>query len=324
MSNALRTLASVSAFFSKTFALWVIVFAFISYYFPQWFIFLLPHVPILLGVVMFGMGLTLSPKDFSEVFHRPIEVIIGIVGQFILMPLIAFFLVLAFGLSADLAAGVLLVGCCPGGTSSNVMSYLGKGDVPLSVTITSCTTLLAPLVTPGLFWLFAHQYIEVDPLEMFWTIVNIVLLPIIGGVVINSLFGTVVKKVVIALPLISVLAIISIVTAVVSASAEKIAETAIIIFFVVALHNCIGYLFGYLLGKVFGMKLAQKKTLAIEIGMQNSGLAATLAAKLALTGAVNPIAAVPGAVFSVWHNISGPILATFFANLKEKDDKSED
>lgn len=208
---------------------------------------------------MFGMGLTLSPKDFSEVFHRPIQVIIGIVGQFVLMPLIAFFLVKAFGLSADLAAGVLLVGCCPGGTSSNVMSYLGKGDVPLSVTITSCTTILAPLVTPGLFWLFAHQYIEVDPVAMFWSIVKIVLLPIIGGVVVNALFGTVVKKVVVALPLISVFAIISIVTAVVSASAERIAETALIIFLVVALHNCIGYLFGYLLGKVFGMKLAQKR-----------------------------------------------------------------
>lgn len=324
MSNALRTLASISAFFSKTFALWVIAFALISYYFPQGFLFLLPYVSILLGVVMFGMGLTLSPKDFSEVFHRPIQVIIGIVGQFVLMPLIAFFLVKAFGLSADLAAGVLLVGCCPGGTSSNVMSYLGKGDVPLSVTITSCTTILAPLVTPGLFWLFAHQYIEVDPVAMFWSIVKIVLLPIIGGVVVNALFGTVVKKVVVALPLISVFAIISIVTAVVSASAERIAETALIIFLVVALHNCIGYIFGYLLGKVFGMKLAQKKTLAIEIGMQNSGLAATLAAKLATTGAINPIAAVPGAVFSVWHNISGPILATFFANLKDKDENAQD
>lgn len=324
MSNALRTLASISAFFSKTFALWVIAFALISYYFPQGFLFLLPYVSILLGVVMFGMGLTLSPKDFSEVFHRPIQVIIGIVGQFVLMPLIAFFLVKVFGLSADLAAGVLLVGCCPGGTSSNVMSYLGKGDVPLSVTITSCTTILAPLVTPGLFWLFAHQYIEVDPAAMFWSIVKIVLLPIIGGVVINALFGTVVKKVVVALPLISVFAIISIVTAVVAASAEKIAETALIIFLVVALHNCIGYLFGYLLGKVFGMKLAQKKTLAIEIGMQNSGLAAALAAKLAATGAINPIAAVPGAVFSVWHNISGPILATFFANLNDKDENAQD
>ena len=323
MSNALRTLASISAFFSKTFALWVIAFALISYYFPQGFLFLLPYVSILLGVVMFGMGLTLSPKDFSEVFHRPIQVIIGIVGQFILMPLIAFFLVKVFGLSADLAAGVLLVGCCPGGTSSNVMSYLGKGDVPLSVTITSCTTILAPLVTPGLFWLFAHQYIEVDPAAMFWSIVKIVLLPIIGGVVVNALFGTVVKKVVVALPLISVFAIISIVTAVVAASAEKIAETALIIFLVVALHNCIGYLCGYLLGKVFGMKLAQKKTLAIEIGMQNSGLAAALAAKLAASGAINPIAAVPGAVFSVWHNISGPILATFFANLKDKDENED-
>ncbi len=244
MSNALRTLASISAFFSKTFALWVIAFALISYYFPQGFLFLLPYVsnPLRCCYVWYGLDLH-HQKTSQKCFHRPIQVIIGIVGQFVLMPLIAFFLVKAFGLSANLAAGVLLVGCCPGGTFiQNVMSYLGKGDVPLSVTITSCTTILAPLVTPGLFWLFAHQYIEVDPVAMFWSIVKIVLLPIIGGVVVNALFGTVVKKVVVALPLISVFAIISIVTAVVSASAEGIAETALIIFLVVALHNCIGYL----------------------------------------------------------------------------------
>ena len=321
MSSFLRSLAAVSAFFSKTFAIWVIIFSLISYYYPEGFKFLLPYVAILLGVVMFGMGLTLSLHDFSEVFKRPVQVLIGIVGQFILMPAIAYALALSFNLEPAIAAGVMLVGCCPGGTSSNVMSFLGKGDVPLSVTITACTTVLAPVVTPALFYVAAKQWIDIDPLVMFFSIVKIVILPIVGGVIINALFRSTVQKVVLALPLVSVVAIIAIVTAVVAASAQRIAETGHLIFVVVALHNCIGYALGYLLGVVFKMKTQQKKTLAIEIGMQNSGLAASLAAGLAAKSLIDPIAAVPGAVFSVWHNISGPVLATFFANIKNTDNE---
>lgn len=321
MSQALRLLASVSAFFSKTFALWVIVMALISFYFPEYFTFLISYVSILLGVVMFGMGLTLSAKDFSEVLKRPVTVVIGVVGQFVIMPLIAYALVVLLDIPGDIAAGVLLVGCCPGGTASNVMSFLGKGDVPLSVTITSCTTLLAPFVTPALFWMFAHQFIDVDPLSMFKSIAYIVLLPIIAGVLVNALFKNAVKKVILGLPLVSVFAIIAIVTAVVSVNSARIAHTGALIFLLVVLHNCIGYVFGFVLGQIFKMKLAQKKTLAIEIGMQNSGLAAALASNMAKSGAIDPIAAVPGAIFSVWHNISGPILATFFANMSEEKNK---
>ena len=148
---------------------------------------------------------------------------------------------------------------------------------------------------------------------------QIVILPIVCGVIINALFRTTINKVVIALPLVSVFAIIAIVGAVVAVSAEKIATTGILIFVVVALHNCIGYALGFVLAKVCGFKLKQKKTLAIEIGMQNSGLAATLGMSLAAKAAVNPVVAVPGAIFSVWHNISGPIIATIFANLKDQN-----
>ena len=321
MTGFLKKLAFLSAFFSKTFALWVILFAVLAFYFPQYFLGIKGYISLLLGVVMFGMGLTLSVNDFSEVFKRTVQVLIGILGQFVLMPLIAFTLVLAFNLPSDIAAGVMLVGCCPGGTSSNVMSYLGKGDVPLSVTITACTTVLAPVVTPALFYLFASQWLEVDPIGMFISIVQIVILPIVGGVIINALFRTTINKVVIALPLVSVFAIIAIVAAVVAVSAEKIATTGILIFVVVALHNCIGYALGFVLAKVCGFKLKQKKTLAIEIGMQNSGLAATLGMSLAAKAAVNPVVAVPGAIFSVWHNISGPIIATIFANLKDQNER---
>ncbi len=322
MTFALRKLAAISAFFSKTFAVWVLVFAAFAYLFPDSFKFLAAYISILLGVVMFGMGLTLAPSDFSEVLKRPIQVLIGMVGQFIIMPVIAFALVYCLDLPAEIAAGVMLVGCCPGGTSSNVMSFLGKGDVPLSVTITACTTLLAPVVTPALFYLFASQWIEIDPYAMFISIVKIVILPIVGGVLINTLFRKVVSQVVVCLPMVSVFAIISIVAAVVAVSADRLATTGLLIFAVVVLHNCLGYLFGYILGRAFKLGLAQKKTVAIEIGMQNSGLAVALANGLASKGAIDPIAAVPGAIFSVWHNISGPIIATIFANMTDKDKKN--
>ncbi len=318
MSTLFNFLAKLSAFFSKTFAFWVIIIAVLAFYCPECFKFIAPYISILLGVVMFGMGLTLSAKDFSEVFKRPLQAVVGMVGQFILMPLIAFAIVIVLDLPKEIAAGVMLVGCCPGGTSSNVMSFLAKGDVPLSVTITACTTLLAPFVTPALFYVFASQWIDIDPLLMFKSIVKIVLLPIVGGVILNALFRKTVEKSIVVLPLISVFAIIAIVAAVVAVSAEKLATTGVIIFVAVALHNCIGYISGFLLAKALKFKLPQQKTLAIEIGMQNSGLAASLGMKLASQGAINPIVAVPGAIFSVWHNISGPIVANIFSNMKNK------
>ncbi len=306
-------LARFSAFMGKTFALWVIIFAVLAYYFPAAFTFLAPYISILLGIVMFGMGLTLRAKDFSEVFTRPFDVLLGVLGQFIIMPATAYGLCIILGLPNEIAVGVILVGCCPGGTASNVMTYLGKGDVPLSVTITSCTTVLAPLVTPALIYLLAHQWVEVDPWSMFMSIVQIVILPIVAGVIVNSLFGTVVRQAVSVLPLVSVVAIVAIVCAVVSVSQKQIAETGLLIFAVVVLHNCLGLLFGYLLGKVFKMSLPKRKALSIEIGMQNSGLGVALAMAY-----FSPLSAVPSAIFSVWHNISGPILATIFANMKDE------
>ena len=173
----MNALASVSRFVGKTFAFWVLLFALLAYLAPSTFIIFLPYVSILLGIVMFGMGLTLSVADFKEVFTRPLEVLIGVVGQFVIMPLSAYLLCLILGLPADIALGVILVGCCPGGTASNVMTFLARGDVALSVTITSCTTLLAPIVTPFLIYLFANQWISINPTAMFWSICQIVLLP---------------------------------------------------------------------------------------------------------------------------------------------------
>lgn len=313
----LSRVAALSAFFGKTFAVWVIIVAVIAFMFPEGFKFLAPYISILLGIVMFGMGLTLKAKDFSEVFTRPKDVLVGILGQFFIMPLLAFLLCQVLNLSDEIAVGVILVGCCPGGTASNVMTFLGKGDVPLSVTISACTTLMAPIVTPALIWLFASKWVDVDPVAMFLSIVYIVILPIVAGVIINAFFGGIVKAAVSVLPLISVFAIIAIVAAVVSVSQKQIAQTGAIIFAVVVLHNCLGLALGYLMAKLLGMSLPKKKALSIEVGMQNSGLGVALA-----MAHFSPLSAVPSAIFSVWHNISGPILATIFANLKDEDEKS--
>ena len=260
----------------------------------------------LLMIVMFGMGLTMKLSDFAVVFTRPRDVIVGCLAQFIVMPLLAFGLGKAFGLSNELLVGVILVGTCPGGTSSNVITYLSKGDTALSVGMTSINTLLAPFLTPALTYLYLRTTVSVDVKSMFVSIIQVVIIPIGLGLMINKLFGKHTQKISDVLPTVSVTAICLIVAAVVSHNSEKILSTGRVIFAVVILHNLLGYLCGYLIGVFFKMDLPRKKAVAIEIGMQNSGLATTLA------GTAFPnlaMATVPGAIFSVWHNISGAILA---------------
>ncbi len=269
----------------------------------------------LLMIVMFGMGLTMKLSDFAVVFKRPGNVIIGCAAQFIIMPLLAFLLGKGFSLNNELLVGVVLVGTCPGGTSSNVITYLSKGDTALSVGMTSINTLLAPFLTPLLTYLYLRTSVSVDVKAMFISIIQVVIVPIGLGLVINRLFGEHTQKISDALPVISVTAICLIVASVVSHNSEKILSTGLIIFAVVILHNLLGYLCGYLIGVLFKMDLPRKKAVAIEIGMQNSGLATSLA------GSTFPdlaMATVPGAFFSVWHNISGAILAGWFNRKQEE------
>ena len=270
----------------------------------------------LLMVVMFGMGLTMKLSDFAVVFMKPRDVVIGCASQFMLMPLLAFALGKIFGLSDELLVGVVLVGTCPGGTSSNVITYLSKGDTALSVGMTSINTLLAPLLTPALTYLYLRTTVSVDVMSMFLSIIQVVLIPIGLGLLINKLFGQYTQKITDLLPTVSVTAICLIVAAVVSHNSEKILSTGPVIFAVVILHNLLGYLCGYLIAVLFGMDLPRKKAVAIEIGMQNSGLATSLA------GSAFPylaMATVPGAIFSVWHNISGAVLAGFFNRRSGQD-----
>lgn len=274
-------------------------------------------VNYLLMIVMFGMGLTLKLEDFKLVFTRPKDILIGCVAQFTLMPLLAFVLGKVFNLDAALLAGVVLVGTCPGGTSSNVITYLSKGDVALSVGMTSVNTLLAPILTPAITYLLLRTTVSVDPVSMFLSIVKVVIVPIALGFIINKLFGKVTQKLVKVLPSISVIAICLIVAAVVSHNSEKIMATGIIVFVVVILHNLLGYACGFCLGKLLHMSVPKTKAISIEIGMQNSGLATSLA------GSAFPnlsMATVPGAIFSVWHNISGAILANIYNHWTDKND----
>ena len=265
---------------------------------------------VALGIIMFGMGLTLTPSDFALVVRRPLPVLVGVVAQFAIMPTLAWVLAEAFRLDPGLAAGVILVGCAPGGTSSNVISYLAKGDVALSVTMTSISTLLAPLMTPLLTRWLAGQYMPVDAGSMAMSIVKMVLVPVVGGLVVRVLFTRAVERVLPAMPWVSVLGICYVVLAVVSKSAEKILSAGLLILVVVACHNVLGYLLGYGAGRLLGRNARVSRTISIEVGMQNSGLAATLASTY-----FSPEAALPGAVFSTWHNLSGAVLAAFYRRL---------
>lgn len=314
----MQTLLKFTQFVSKTFAIWVVVFAFIAAQFPETFKQFVPWIPYLLGIVMLGMGLTLTFKDFAEVTKNPKSVIIGVIAQFVVMPSVAYGLAKVFNLPPDLAIGVILVGCCPGGTSSNVMTYLARGNTALSVACTTISTLLAPVLTPAIFYLFASQWLEINATAMFISVLQMVLLPIFVGVVIRTIFKQKVEQFSQTMPLISVIAIVLIVTAVVSVSRDRIIESGLLIFAVVALHNGLGYLIGYLASRLFKLSIADSKAVAIEVGMQNSGLGAALAA---LHFKANPVIAVPSAVFSFWHNISGPILAMIFAKMKNDNEK---
>ena len=294
-------------------ALLVIICAAVALFLPMLFKWVTPQITKLLGVIMFGMGMTLRIEDFKEIFRRSRDVFIGVAAQFLIMPLLAYGLAKIFQLPPELAAGVILVGTCPGGTASNVMTYLAKGDLALSVSMTMTTTILAPVVTPILTLWLAGAWIEVSLSAMMLSIVQVVIAPILLGIIINHFFGEFVKRVVKILPTVSIVAILLIVGGVVSVNADKILQTGLLIMLVVIIHNLCGYGLGYIASKIFRMNTAKAKAISIEVGMQNSGLAVSLA--MIHFGAA---AAIPGAIFSVWHNISGSIVADWLAQKSNK------
>lgn len=310
----MQYLFKFSKFMTNMMAVWVILLTVIALIYPNLFIWIAPYITILLGVIMFTMGLTLSIDDFKEIFKQPIKVIVLALAQYLVMPIIAVSLVFLFNLPPEIAIGVILVGSSPGGTSSNVMTFLAKGNVTLSVAATTVTTLLAPIVTPSLTLLLASTWLDISFSAMMVSILQVVLIPVLLGLGVGSLFRKQVDRVVDVLPMISMTGILGVMTAVSASNVDNILTSGLIILLVVILHNLLGYATGFLLGKIFKFNLADTKTISIEVGMQNSGLATALAVQH-----FEPVTALPGALFSVWHSLSGAVLANVFGKLKEKD-----
>jgi BASS family bile acid:Na+ symporter len=294
---------------TRLFPLWAVLLSAIAYLSPSSFSAIAPHVTVLLALVMLTMGVTLSFDDFKRVFTRPAPVIAGIGLHYLVMPLAAWAIAHALHMPPDLVAGMVLVGSVASGTASNVMIYLARGDVALSVTISALSTVVGVFATPLLTRLYIDASIAVDVRGMLMSIVQIVGLPIIAGLVIHHLFGGVIRRIERYLPLLSMIAIVLIIASVVAGTANSIASVGLLVMVGVILHNGIGLLGGYWGGRLLGFDESVCRTLAIEVGMQNSGLAATLG-KLYFS----PLAALPGALFSVWHNLSGSLLAGIWAS----------
>lgn len=266
---------------------------------------------MMLGIIMFGMGTTMELKDFKLILQRPRDVLLGAVAQYAIMPFLAYALSRAFNLDPALTVGVVLVGTCPGGTASNVITFISKGDLALSVTMITVSTLLSPIMTPLLTYMIIGQRIDFSPIAMFWSIVQIVIIPIGFGVALRHCFPDWCEKAKAYLPALSCLCISLLIAGLAGASRDAILASSATIMAVVVLHNLLGSALGFAIGRISGMSWKKCVALSIEVGMQNSGLAAGLAKTHFPALAA---AAVPGAIFSSWHNISGSILAWLYVN----------
>ncbi|MDY2753129.1 MAG: bile acid:sodium symporter family protein [Blautia obeum] len=306
MENIVNKIGKLSSLLTKYIGVIIIFFSVLAFFWQDGFAWTTRYTSVFLGVAMFGMGLTIHMGDFQVVFSRPKEVIIGCVAQYTVMPLVAWILAVVFHLPQDLAIGVILVGCCPGGTASNVITYIAGGDVALSVGMTIVSTLAAPLMTPLLVYGLAGAWVEVSFWAMVLSVVKVILIPVLLGILLRSLFGKQIQKISDILPLISVVSIVMIISGIVANNAEKIVSCGVLILGVVMLHNLFGMGIGLLAAKLLKVEYSRTTAIAIEVGMQNSGLAVSLATA---NFAANPLATLPGAIFSVWHNISGSIFA---------------
>ena len=275
---------------------------------PQWLVGLKPAIVPLLGVVMLGMGITLSGDDFKGVIRRPWVILLGLLLQFGVMPLAGWLLGLAGHLSPALLAGFVLLGASPGGTASNVICYLARGDVALSITLTTASTLLAVMLTPALTWLYVGERVDVPALEMLVSIAEIILAPVILGVLLNRFFGARLGLLKALFPAVSMGAIVLIIAIIVALNRASLASVGALVMMAVMLHNGIGLAAGYWIARLLRQDERCARTLAIEVGMQNSGLAVALAVKY-----FSAAAALPGALFSIWHNLSGAALASWWA-----------
>ena len=324
MEHVTKVLSRLSSVLTKYIGMIIICFSVIAFFWRDGFAWTTNYTSIFLGVAMFGMGLTIHIGDFKVVFTRPKEIIIGFAAQYTIMPLIAWGLSVLLHLPTDIALGVILVGCCPGGTASNVITYIAGGDVALSVGMTISSTLAAPVMTPLLVYLLAGALVQVSFSGMVISVVKVVLIPVLLGILLRRLIGRHIEKLSGILPLISVVSIVMIISGIVAVNAEKIMTSGFLVLCIVILHNLAGMGLGLLAGRIFHVEYDKATALAIEVGMQNSGLAITLATA---NFAANPFATLPGAIVSVWHNISGSLFASLRRSgrykIKEQITKAE-
>jgi BASS family bile acid:Na+ symporter len=311
------TFAKIAQTITKLFPLWVIVISVIAFYYPSLFRPYVKAIPYLLSIVMLSMGLTMSFDDFRLVFSRPKDVFWGIFLRFLIMPLVAVAVAKTVGLSPELAAGLILVGCCPSGVSSNVMTFLAKGDTALSVTVSSANTIVATLATPYIFLLLAGKLVPINAEALLWDIVFTVLIAVVLGMIINSFFAKFVDRIRPAVPLVSVLGVMALIALLVAVNAARFASVAVIAFIAVVLHNGFGLLLGFFGAlKVARMSVDKSKAIAFEIGIENSGLALALA-----MAHLDPIAAIPAGIFAVWHNLTGAALASYWGSKAAKEQR---
>ena len=289
---------------TRLFPVWAILLSVTAFFAPGLFAGGKPAIIPLLAVVMFGMGMTLKWEHFREVVREPRVILIGVLLQFLIMPLSAFVISSVLGLTVAFTAGMVLVGSSPGGTASNVITFLAGGNVALSITLTMTSTLIAVVMTPLLTLLYLHQMVAVPFWSMLWSVFQIVFVPVVAGTTINTLFGKKLESIRSVFPLISTVAIVLIIAIIVAMNQSKLAGIGLMLVAAVLLHNASGLLFGYSIPKWLGYDEQTCRTLSIEVGMQNSGLGVALAVKY-----FSAAAALPGAIFSIWHNLSGSLLA---------------
>lgn len=312
-------LGTICKLITGYFPLWVVLGSILSYLYPGPVKPLGVYVPYYLGIVMLSMGLTMTVDDFKLVLSRPKDVAWGVIPRYLIMPLVAFSVARILNLSPALAAGLILVGCCPSAVASNLMSFLSKGDTALSITVSSVNTILAPFLTPTIFLLLAGSMVPVNAEAMLLDIAKVVLFPICLGIIIRRIFDKSIQNILFIMPAISTIALMFIITTGVAMNADRLANVALLAFVAVAAHNATGLLLGFLTArKLGGLNLYKSKAIAFEVGMENSGLAVGLA-----LAHLDPMAAIPGAIFSAWHNLTGSALATYWAKRAKEEDKLE-
>ncbi|WP_373665514.1 Pantothenate precursors transporter PanS [Sporomusa silvacetica DSM 10669] len=305
----MKYLEKLAQFICRNMTLWVVGFSAVAFFYPEPFKPIGKNISYLLGVIMLGMGLTMSLEDFRLVLTRPKDVFYGVFFRYLIMPLVGFGVAHMLGLPPALAAGMVLLGAAPSGTGSNVMTYIAKGDTALSITVSSINTILAPVLTTYIFAYLAGAMIPIDVNALLMDIVKIVLVPVAAGVALHMLAPILVEKLTKVVPAVSVTCIIAIIAAVVALNAAKLATVALVLCVAVAIHNIAGLLLGYYSGRVVGMSKKKSRAITFEIGMENSGLAVALA-----LAHLDPMAALPAAVMTVWEYITGSVLASYWGN----------